>query len=678
MGARLRGSEQKQGVFELVYGDQVISSSVPFESELQTRSLNLIDDGELVLSDRSVSATFAAEGLVLDWRAEPIGQGPVWEFQLSAENRGGSSLSLTRLDSAALKLEGGPWRVESFASAWGDEFRPKSGTTRHDSFLGVRSGRSSHGESAVVYLVRESDGFTVIVAPAWSGNWHVDIFAGGWVRAGISTWNFELQLAKGQKIVAPSVVIAAAASKALAQRYLQEAIRDNWMARTKLTDAVPVEWNHWWPYEDVEINEGVIHENLALAKKLPVDAIVVDAGWFGESSLETNWTDLRGDWKSVNLARFPSGLKDLGEKIISEGLQPGIWMEIEAVGASSKLRQTLPEAMALNVMGDRPDPSYRVGTVSLDENDPSFLGYVCLGSEAGWKHCYDSITQVVGTMGARWLKVDFNIDPGRGCTRTDHGHGAGDGLFWHYQGLYRLLDKIREDFPELLIEACASGGLRIDLGLAKHLHCFFLSDPDYTEHHLQVLWGAAHLLPPLAILHWPWSWWRNGYEPSQLDWQKVDVETFDVMVRSAMVHRLGVSYPLPLLPEKLRLRLSHHLRVYKEFVAPILATSTLQSLTASPTRAGDGERVPAWQLSSGVGGSNELHLVMSVALEADANSPDFVVEQLNQNLSYLVSDLETGKTLELPGKDITSQLLLELVGNARSWICEIRLKRESD
>jgi hypothetical protein len=69
---------------------------------------------------------------------------------------------------------------------------------------------------------------------------------------------------------------------------------------------------------------------------------------------------------------------------------------------------------------------------------------------------------------------------------------------------------------------------------------------------------------------------------------------------------------------------------------------------------------------------------MSVALEADANSPDFVVEQLNQNLSYLISDLETGKTLELPGKDITSQLLLELVGNARSWICEIRLKRESD
>lgn len=674
MNCQLRGSQQQRGVFELVYEDLVISSSVPFEAELGRRPLTF-EPGDFAATTNSVSATLNPAGLELNWQANQIGSGPVWEFELTAKNRGASPLALTRVDSAALKLEGGPWKVESFASAWGDEFRPLSGTTRHDTFLDVRSGRSSHGKSPVAYLVRESDGFTVIIAPAWSGNWHIDIFAGGWIRAGISTWNFEVLLAPGAELTAPSVVVAAAETKELAQRFLQQAVRENWMARTALTDSIPIEWNHWWPYEDAEVNESVILENLELAKQMPVDAIVVDAGWFGESFLDTNWTDLRGDWESVNLARFPSGLKDLGDKITAAGLKPGIWMEIEAVGAKSNLRRTLPEAMARDDSGGRPDPSYRVGTVSLDLDDPGFLGYVCLGSESGWKHCFDSISNVVQTMGAAWLKVDFNIDPGAGCTRTDHGHAAGDGLFWHYQGLYRLLDEVRAAFPKLLIEACASGGLRIDLGLAKHVHAFFLSDPDYTEHHLQVLWGAAHLIPPLAILHWPWSWWRNGYEPSQLDWHKVEVDTFDVMVRSAMFHRMGISYPLPLMPEKLKLRLDHHLRIYKQSIAPLLSTATLQPLTNSPTRAGDGVRVPAWQLSSAVGSAAEVHLVMAGALEVDAEPQAFRVSQLDPTAEYFVVDLETGKSSELKGEQISSQALIELAGNARSWICELRPKK---
>ena len=52
----------------------------------------------------------------------------------------------------------------------------------------------------------------------------------------------------------------------------------------------------------------------------------------------------------------------------------------------------------------------------------------------------------------------------------------------------------------------------------KHVHGFFLSDPDYTEHHLEVLAGATRLLPPIGILHWSWSQWRGDYPPSKLDW----------------------------------------------------------------------------------------------------------------------------------------------------------------
>jgi len=658
---------------ELILGSQPVSAAIPFRASIGIQEIDLKADLQVGIHDASVSASAETKGLRLDWQAIQLSKLAVWEFKLSATNLSSAAISLSRLDSAALALQGATWRVESFASAWGDEFRPKTATTAHDSFFGVRSGRSSHGESPIVYFVRESDGYTVIVSPAWSGNWHIDVLAGGYVSAGISTWNLNLAIEPNETVNAPSVVVAAGASKEIAQRNLQSTIRDNWLPRTKTTDSIPVEWNHWWPYEDAEVTQEVIIENAKLSQDMAIDAIVVDAGWFGESKLDTNWTDLRGDWSLVNLARFPDGLAKLGESILEMGKSPGIWIELEAVGAKSELRRSLPGAMARDESGLRPDPSYRVGTVSLDPSDPGFLGYVCLGSPEGWAHTYNSVKTVVSTMQARWLKMDFNIDPGFGCTRTDHGHGAGDGLLRHYEGLYKLLDQIRSDFPALLIEACSSGGLRVDLGLAKHVHCFFLSDPDYTEHHLQVLWGTAHMLPPLAILHWPWSWWRNGYEPSQLDWSKVEVETFDVMMRAAMFHRIGVSYPLPKMPARLLERLRYHLEVFKQHVAPILASSNLVSLTDSPLRGNLGERNSAWQLTSNV--EDEVHLVLSMKLEDSAVAARFKPTQLDGNREYDVVDLESRQAVSALGKDIDSELLSAITGNKNSWIVKIRPKQ---
>jgi alpha-galactosidase len=669
----LQPSASTSPFVELILGSQPVSAAMPFRASIGIQEIDLKADLQVGIRDASVSASAETKGLRLAWQAVQLSKHAVWEFKLSATNTSSAAISLSRLDSAALALQGGVWRVESFASAWGDEFRPKTATTAHDSFFGVRSGRSSHGESPIVYFVRESDGYTVIVSPAWSGNWHIDVLAGGYVSAGISTWNLNLAIEPNETINAPSVVVAAGESKEIAQRNLQSTIRDNWLPRTKTTDSIPVEWNHWWPYEDAEVTQEVIIENAKLSQDMAIDAIVVDAGWFGESKLDTNWTDLRGDWSLVNLARFPDGLAKLGESILEMGKSPGIWIELEAVGAKSELRRSLPGAMARDESGLRPDPSYRVGTVSLDPSDPGFLGYVCLGSPEGWAHTYNSVKTVVSTMQARWLKMDFNIDPGFGCTRTDHGHGAGDGLLRHYEGLYKLLDQIRSDFPALLIEACSSGGLRVDLGLAKHVHCFFLSDPDYTEHHLQVLWGTAHMLPPLAILHWPWSWWRNGYEPSQLDWSKVEVETFDVMMRAAMFHRIGVSYPLPKMPARLLERLRYHLEVFKQHVAPILATSNLVSLTDSPLRGNLGERNSAWQLTSNV--EDEVHLVLSMKLEDSAVAAKFKPTQLDGNREYDVVDLESRQAVSALGKDIDSELLSAITGNKNSWIVEIRPKQ---
>ncbi len=141
-------------------------------------------------------------------------------------------------------------------------------------------------------------------------------------------------------------------------------------------------------------------------------------------------------------------------------------------------------------------------------------------------HALQTLDRLVTSTDARWLKVDFNLDPGPGCSRTDHGHDAGDGLYEHYLGLYETLDVLRDRHPQLIVEDCSSGGLRIDLGLLSHLHCSFLSDPDWTEFHLQLLWGVSQQLPAGSIFHFSESQWRGHHPFQHLDPKTIDDATF--------------------------------------------------------------------------------------------------------------------------------------------------------
>jgi len=254
---------------------------------------------------------------------------------------------------------------------------------------------------------------------------------------------------------------------------------------------------------------------------------------------------------------------------------------------------------------------------------------------------------VVRETGAEWVKLDFNIDPDSGCSRTDHGHGAGDGLLRHYEGLYAVLDAFRAAHPDVILEACSSGGLRIDFGLARHVHCMFLSDPDYTEHALQVLWGASFLLPPVAILHWPWSQWRGDYEPSQLDFAGLSREEFDTIIRVALLHRFGVSLRLVDLSEEQLESLRVHTALYRDVLAPLVRDGVLRRLTAQPQRQGAGERSPAFQLSSG-----DRHVVAAYRLSGGATPNALRPVGLDPSRSYTATDLGSGDSRRVAGADL--------------------------
>ena len=469
--------------------------------------------------------------------------------------------------------------IAGFTSGWGLEFQPIGLPVDQPTKVEVTTGRSTQG--AVPWLAVETDTGAYVITLHWSGNWQLGSTPtedGTRIDIALHPAGQRILLAEAETFTLPQVSIGwgetrIAAAAALARHLAGQA-----------PEGPPLltEWNHWWPYEDAEITEDVFLDNAAIASELGLDVAVLDAGWFGRPEADSDWYAERGDWHLVNTARFPHGLEWLAEQTRARGIEFGIWIEAEAVG------------VAATIAGERP---------ALLATDPtgSSLGYVCLGSPAGQQHIYTTVAELIETTGARWIKWDFNLDPGSGCSRDDHGHSADDGLLRHYLGLYSVLDRLRAAYSDTILEACSSGGLRIDAGLAAHVDAFFLSDPDWTEHHLTCLWGAAQLLPPRQLLHWPQSEWRGEHRFQKADYSGtlMTPAQFDTKIRAALLHRFGLSVRLTEMRPDLLKRLGDHLHSYRSLIRPLVESGVLIPLTEQPLREEQGWRQPAFQLTAG-------------------------------------------------------------------------------
>ncbi len=523
-------------------------------------------------------------------------------------------------------------------------------------------------------LFERAGGGSVLVCPAWSGNWMVTAEPGadGAVRvaAGISDWKFSRALSSSRHFRAPEVYVATGSDRWEAAAALAEAV-GRWVVPSNAwTDSVPAAWNHWWPYEDAEIDERTFLDNAAVAESVGLDVATLDAGWFGVSDASSFWEKVRGDWHLENAERFPRGLAQLGEDVRATGPAMGVWIEAEAVGVDAEINRLRPQVLARRDDDPPANPT--------NPDDPGWLGYVCMGSPEGRDHVRASIERLLARTGSRWMKLDFNLDPGAGCSRTDHGHDAGDGLYEHYRGLYSVLDAVRASHPELLLESCSSGGLRIDLGILSHLHCSFLSDPDWTEFHLQLLWGAAQMIPALAMLHFSESQWRTFHPLQNFEPSADDLPAFDTAVRAVLLHRVAFSYKLRDFSPGLRERLADHVAVYREHCVPLISgRAVVRPLTAQPLREGRGERFPAFQLGEG-----DAAVVSAFRLPGADSSARLRLRALDPRARYRVSllgpdadaaDLDGGADLALPGAVLMSDgVVLRAQGGASSWLLAVR------
>lgn len=174
----------------------------------------------------------------------------------------------------------------------------------------------------------------------------------------------------------------------------------------------------------------------------------IDAGWYADGY----WWDEVGEWMPSD-RRFPGGLKKVIDHIRQKGMIPGLWLEIEVMGIRCPRVKEMPERCFFQRHGKRVFDRSRY---QLDFRQPEVRA-----------HADAVIDRLVRGYGVGYIKMDYNIEPGIG-TEVD-ADSAGEGLLEHERAYLAWLDSVFARYPELIIENCSSGGLRMDYAmLSRH------------------------------------------------------------------------------------------------------------------------------------------------------------------------------------------------------------------
>jgi alpha-galactosidase len=187
----------------------------------------------------------------------------------------------------------------------------------------------------------------------------------------------------------------------------------------------------------------------------------IDAGWFSDGE----WWPMVGEW-IPSVQRFKGGIEEPLNYIKSKGMIPGLWLELENMGIDCPVVKRVSDDCFFKRHGK---PVIDHGRYQLDFRNPMVI-----------KHSDEVIDRLVKEYGIGYIKMDYNIDAGVG-TETD-ADSFGDGLLQHNRAYIKWIDSIFERYPDLIIENCGSGGMRMEYSLLSRHSIQSCSDQtDYRK-----------------------------------------------------------------------------------------------------------------------------------------------------------------------------------------------------
>ncbi len=340
-------------------------------------------------------------------------------------------------------------------------------------------GRSSNGAMPFAVLCDGQKHRAVACAIEWSGMWEMS-FRQSAVDYGVKPdgyqveWSagmagLKLDLMPGEKLPMPRVVLAVSpggldAGCSGLRRHIRRHITPKLAGGEPLP---PTSFNHWFAFDN-DFNEESLSKAVPFCAEAGLEYFCVDGGWFtGGFRLGI------GNWSEGDVARFPKGIKPFSDLVRASGMKYGTWFEPEYAHEDSEIYRAHPEWFWRSPSAET-RPSWAEGLSSWFTAPHTHLMNFGLSEVREW--WVNRFVRAYEEWGMRWVRWDFNQVP-----RLNWEEGVPTGkIGWrqieHITGLYTTLDEIMKACPDLLIEQCASGGNRVDVGLARRGHTFWMND----------------------------------------------------------------------------------------------------------------------------------------------------------------------------------------------------------
>jgi len=406
------------------------------------------------------------------------------------ENNDESPLTIRRLLSMSFDMPNMGYNLVTFDGDWAREAHRHDRSLQYGVFINESRSGSSGNKHNPGFLLCENGtsessgkvyGFNLIYSGNHFGFAELNSHELVRIGTGISPHCFQWELKKGGSFETPEAVMTFSEKgfNGLSENFHSfvnnHVIDKKWQGKER-----PVLYNAWEPCF-FNFNQWKLASLARKAKKLGIELFVLDDGWF--EGRDNDKAGL-GDY-SVNRKNFPFGLARFARKIRRMGMGFGIWFEPEMLNENSNLFRAHPE-YSVRLPGC--ESTLGRNQLVLDLCNPCVRDYIV-----------SSVGKILDETGACYVKWDMN----RHISEFYSGHIASgmQGEFFHRYilGLYDVLRRVFNLRPHILLESCASGGNRFDLGMLCFSPQIWTSDCTDPVVRLNIQGGLSYLYPQSAM-----------------------------------------------------------------------------------------------------------------------------------------------------------------------------------
>ncbi len=405
-------------------------------------------------------------------------------------------VTLNRFMSGYLPVRRSDVHVSQLYGSWANEGKLEEAPLPHGVKMiknkdGVRNSHTSHGEVMISLdgKGRENEGRVIGAALCYGGNYKLmfdtDDSDYHHFFAGINEENSAYHLKKGETFATPPLALTySEEGLGGASRNFHKWGRDYRLAHGNTPRKILL---NSWEGVYFDINEEGMKQMMTDIADMGGELFVMDDGWFGVKYPRNNDSTSLGDW-TVDTNKLPNGIKGLCDAAKERGIKFGIWIEPEMTNSASELYEEHPEYVIKAPKRDAIEG--RGGTqLVLDLANPKVQ---------------DLVFNVVDTLMTKYPEIDY-IKWDANAPIMNHGsqYLTADNqshLYIDYhKGFTAAVERIREKYPDVTIQACASGGGRANWGVLPYFDEFWVSDNTDALQRIYMQWGTSYFFPAIAM-----------------------------------------------------------------------------------------------------------------------------------------------------------------------------------